>query len=68
MSHPIKESEAEAQGFEQYEQGAWEDDNPYMTGTQAHEAWFTGWYRAFLHYAREREMDEKDRDDIKRYR
>jgi hypothetical protein len=67
MSDPKLEVEAEGHGFDDYEQGACEDDNPYMRGTQANEAWHAGWYRAYLHYSHDREMDEKDIKEIRRY-
>lgn len=66
---PTETDPAEAEGFAAYEDGAWEDlDNPYQPGTFAYSAWLDGWDRAYHHYTREREMDERDANELRKYR
>lgn len=63
------EDEAEKRGFSDYEDGAWEElDNPYPPGTPCHDSWIDGWERAYQRYSREREMDEMDANEVRKYR
>ncbi len=65
----IDEDRIEAEGYMAYEDGAWEDlDNPYPAGTLAHRCWLDGWERAYDDHGREREMDERDANEVRKYK
>ena len=66
MSNPILESETEAQGFNAYAEGAAEYENPYTRGTIPFYAWQDGWDRAYAAHWRERELDERDIEILRR--
>ena len=55
MSDPHRLAElcdsAEQKGYEAYEEGAWEIDNPYARGSTMGRAWSQGWNRAANQYA-----------------
>lgn len=59
---------AEHEGYKAYEDGAWELDNPYQPGTQLYREWMDGWDKAFHDLAYEREKDERDAAELRRYR
>ena len=66
MSTPILESEIEIEGFNAYVDGVAEYENPYAAGTDAFHAWQDGWDRAYLANWRERELDERDIEILRR--
>ena len=66
MSTPILESEIEVEGFNAYVEGAVEYENPYAAKTDAFYAWQDGWINAYLANWRERELDERDIEILRR--
>ena len=66
MSTLILESEIEAEGFNAYIEGSAEYENPHTRGTDAFYSWQDGWDRACLAGWRERELDERDLQLLRR--
>ena len=66
MSTSILESETEVEGFNAYVDGAAEYENPHTRGTDAFHAWQDGWDRAYAAHWRERELDERDLQLLRR--
>jgi hypothetical protein len=52
---------AEQEGYNAYEEGAWDIDNPYIRTSMMGRAWKDGWERACEDYAHEDARDAYDK-------